>query len=412
VLGAVIGIDSAAIARRLRDKMGGVDGLFGVFFRRVASGGFSVQSAILLLAHSVGRLSYLLRCLPPDAVMRVAAEWDELLLSAVAAVLDLADDEIGDADVVATLHRPRALGGFGLSSAVFVSPFAFLASVAASAAKPGGHPLAVDELPTTSLLYRWLHAALTCSTVDDVLQSASRGVNHLHPTAGTFLAHYHSQPNTAANLQSSLSTAATNLQFNARLREEQRSGTKRGQARLHGAKAKYAPRWKLVKPTEAAYQLSDEFYRCAARRDMGLPPTKDRVLPRRCPACRLGVAADGLHALRCTFNSATTKLRHDTIEMQLVETIRDGVGIAYRQQHNLPAAARTIPDLVIHLGNKTYLCDVTVADTLADSNLAIASSGPARLADAAAKKKEVKYREVAAAMHAVHLQFAVESTAG
>ena len=59
-------------------------------------------------------------------------------------------------------------------------------------------------------------------------------------------------------------------------------------------------------------------------------------------------------------NSATTKLRHDTIEMQLVETIRDGVGIAYRQQHNLPEAARTIPDLLIHPGNRTYLCDFSI----------------------------------------------------
>jgi len=55
------------------------------------------------------------------------------------------------------------------------------------------------------------------------------------------------------------------------------------------------------------------------------------MLPRQCHACRLGVAADGLHAQRCIYNTATRKLRHDTIEVQLVETIRDGVGIAYWQ---------------------------------------------------------------------------------
>ena len=181
---------------------------------------------------------------------------------------------------------------------------------------------------------------------------------------------------------------------------------------MHGARAKYAPRWKLVKPTESAYQLSDEFYRYAARRDLGLPPTRDRVLPRQCPACGLGVAEDGLHGQRCIFNSATRKLRHDTIEVQLMETIRDGVGIAYRQQHNLPAAERTVPDLVIHLGNKTYLCDVTVTDTLADSNLATASGGPARLANAAAKKKVDKYARVEAALHATHWPFAVETMGG
>ena len=195
----------------------------------------------------------------------------------------------------------------------------------------------------------------------DLLQRASRAVQNLHTDAGTFLAHYHSHPNQAAGLQSNLTTGSTNLSFNARVEEERRAGTKRGLARLYGAKAKYAPRWKLVKPTEAAYQLSDEFYRYAARRDLGLPPTRDRVLPSRCAACGLSVAADGLHGQRCIFTSAARKLRHDTIEVQLVETVRDGVGIAYRQEHNLPAAERTIPDLVIYLGNKTYLCDVTVA---------------------------------------------------
>ena len=189
------------------------------------------------------------------------------------------------------------------------------------------------------------------------------------------------------NLQSQLTKGSFNLSFNARVEQETRTCDKRELARLHGARAKYAPRWKLVKPTESAYRLSDEFYRYAARRDLGLPPTKDRMLPRQCHAYRLGVAADGLHAQRSICNSATRKLRHDTIEVQLMETIRDGVGIAYRQQHNLPAAARTVPDLVIHLGNKAYLCDVTVADTLADSNLAIASGRPARLADAMAAKK-------------------------
>ena len=51
-------------ARRLRDKFGGADGLFGPFVRRVQSGGFAVQAAMLLLSHSAGRLAYLHRCLP------------------------------------------------------------------------------------------------------------------------------------------------------------------------------------------------------------------------------------------------------------------------------------------------------------------------------------------------------------
>jgi hypothetical protein len=69
VLGAVIGIDAAAIARGLFVKLDGVHGLFGAFFRRAGSGGFTVQAAMLLLAHSVGRMGYLHRCLPPASVV-------------------------------------------------------------------------------------------------------------------------------------------------------------------------------------------------------------------------------------------------------------------------------------------------------------------------------------------------------
>lgn len=166
-----------------------------------------------------------------------------------------------------------------------------------------------------------------------------------------------------------------------------------------------------MRPTESAYQLPDEFYRYAARRDLGLPPTQDRVLPRQCSACGMGVAADGLHGQRCVFSSTFTKLRHDSIEVLLHNTIRDGVGHAYRQQHGLPAAERTVPDLVIVLDNKPFLCDITV-DTLADSNLATASKGAGLWAEEAAAGKVAKYQLCAEAMRAVHLPFAVESMGG
>ena len=65
----MIGIDAAAIARPLNDKLKGAHGLFGALFRRVRPG-FTVQAAMLLLAHSVSWLSYLQRCLPPEALER------------------------------------------------------------------------------------------------------------------------------------------------------------------------------------------------------------------------------------------------------------------------------------------------------------------------------------------------------
>ena len=231
-------------------------------------------------------------------------------------MLDLATHELTES-VEEALQRPRRLGGFGLSSAVLLSPFAFIASVAASAAQPGSHPLSVDTLPAASSLRQWLHAALTSPTVSalplpsDTLHLST--ANCVHLDADTFAGHYHSYPDQAAGLQSNLMTAATHSLYNARLSEVKRAGDLRGQARLCGGRAPYASRWKTVRPTEEAYQLADEYYRYAARRDLGLPPARDVTLPRLCNACGVSVAADGRHGQRCIYNSSYTKLRHDSI---------------------------------------------------------------------------------------------------
>ena len=368
---------------------------------------------MLLLAHSVSRLGYLQRCLPPAALEQVARDWDTMLLEAAGCVLDLAADEAGDSGVCDILRRPRRLGGFGLFSAVFVSPLAFIASVAASAAQARCpsifrcHATSKHLICISGCGRRW-----RASTVADIQLAGDRKLN-MHYDADTFTTYYHSQPSHAAGLQHRLTTVATNSLYHARVRQVgQVPGAERELARLHGGAAKYASRWKTVRPTESAYRLSDEFYRYAARRDLGLPPTRDRVLPHRCGACRMGVCADGFHGQRCIHNSAFTKLRHDSIEALLHGVIRDGIGLAYRQEHGLPAAARTVPDLLIYLDNKAFLCDVTVADTLADGNLKHSKLGPGRLARAKAAGKERKYRRVAAELQAVHLPFAVETMGG
>jgi hypothetical protein len=68
--------------------------------------------------------------------------------------------------------------------------------------------------------------------------------------------------------------------------------------------------------------------------------------------------------------------------------------------------------MLIHLDGKQYLCDVVVSDTLARSNLDVSTKGPARLANAQARKKEAKYSNTTAALHAVHLPFSVETMGG
>lgn len=418
VLGAVVGVSAAAIAQRLNDTHGGADGLFGTFIRRVSSGGLSVQAAMLLLGRSVTRLTYLQRCLPPDAILQLARDWDDMLLQAARTILDLAAHERTDA-TQAVLRRPLRLGGFGLSSAVFTSPIAFIASIAHTAAQPGDHSLSTDDaLPADSLLREWLHNAIISPSVIRV-----HHVRQLHNTADTFISHYHTQPADAANLQHRITKAANKSTYQAEVRRvteavanaessKEREEARRGVARLYGGKAPHAPRWKTVVPTEKEYRLSDEFYRYAARRDLALPPTQDRTLPQRCSACHNRIAADGLHGPRCIYNGRYTRLRHDTIETLLHRVVRDGIGLAYRQPHGLPDAGQKRPDLHILLDNKEYLCDVTVVDTLAASNLATAAAGPGALANEAAAEKQRKYAETESSMQAEHWPFAVETMGG
>lgn len=80
------------------------------------------------------------------------------MLAVATAVLQLAADEVASSE--ATLRRLLRLGGFGLASAQFTTPLAFIASIAASAAQPGTNALLDGVLPDVSQLHDRLRAAL------------------------------------------------------------------------------------------------------------------------------------------------------------------------------------------------------------------------------------------------------------
>ena len=165
-----------------------------------------------------------------------------------------------------------------------------------------------------------------------------------------------------------------------------------------------------MQPTETAFRCRTSS--TATRRGVMLA-----CRPHATGCCRIAVVHAAWACVRTasTGSAASTTARSPTLrhdELLLHNVIRDGVGLAYRQQHGLPAAERTIPDLLIYLDNQAFLCDVTVIDTLADGNLACSRLGPSRLADKKAEGKERKYRRVAAEMQAVHLPFAEETMGG
>ena len=130
------------------------------------------------------------------------------MMSAAAAMLDLADNEVSIACVTAT----RSVLG---CSAVLVCCLLCLSLPLHSSR----HRLRsdtttrwrVDVLPATTLLHEWLHAVLTHSPV---------GPLDTYRDADTFTHHYHSHPRQASELQSRLTNAVTNKLDNVRVREE------------------------------------------------------------------------------------------------------------------------------------------------------------------------------------------------
>ena len=91
------------------------------FFRRLQSPLLLVQSAMLLLRQcAVPQLNYQLRCMAPSCVSDVAAEFDQIVLTAAYDKLQLRRYE-RTAQVERLLRFKLMHGGFGLTSAVLTS---------------------------------------------------------------------------------------------------------------------------------------------------------------------------------------------------------------------------------------------------------------------------------------------------
>lgn len=89
VLGVIIGRDDESIIAGLESSTAMTSAPLLNFFRRVQSSKLSVQQSMLLLAHSVTRFNYMLRCTPPNCSARLAEQYDEWLMSAAMNVLQL-----------------------------------------------------------------------------------------------------------------------------------------------------------------------------------------------------------------------------------------------------------------------------------------------------------------------------------
>ena len=265
-----IGVSAAAIVARLQGRLGGAEGLFGTFIRRVKSGGLAVQAAMLLLAHTVSKLNYLLRCLPSAATGRLARDWDDMLLSAAAEVLALATDEASSEATREALQRPRRswwhgpiVGGDSLA--------ARLRCIHCSVGGAAGHTAA--NRPTAARIAAAPMAAGRTGLPSHGRRRAHPAVPACAFNADTFTGHYQATPASAANLQHKLTTVATNNTFHARVERV-------NEGRRRRARAGQAARW----PSALRVPLEDG--RAHGERLQAVPTSTTAMLRAATSACR------------------------------------------------------------------------------------------------------------------------------
>jgi hypothetical protein len=96
-----------------------------------------VQEAILLLRiSSTHKLDYLLRCVPPDAMKKLADKFDHDLLHTFTKKLDIQSQldrpGVNKEQVISQIHLPIEQGGFGITSAKSIMNIAYVSSMAAT----------------------------------------------------------------------------------------------------------------------------------------------------------------------------------------------------------------------------------------------------------------------------------------
>jgi hypothetical protein len=212
--------------------------------------------------------------------------------------------------VSATPTRDRLLrmrlrdGGFGLTSSVYTSPAAYIASVASARETTIFAPYgkADHPLPSDTLLHSWLADSMRLVT-----EATPDSASILPPSASSFFSFYTAAKSSlSSTLQRKLSLQANQHRFDASLTAAKQMRKQDGGAALAHAKAISAPlasAWKRTAPTHPLLKLRDTQFRIGARLNLGLPPFSDmRELPDSCPLCRRvdAISKDAWHFLYCS----------------------------------------------------------------------------------------------------------------
>ena len=163
-------------------------------------------------------------------------------------------------------------------------------------------------------------------------------------------------------------------------------------ARLLATTALHSGDWLHALPiSSCGLRLDDEAIRVA----VGLRLGTNLCQPHRCP-CGTLVDARGTHGLACRRSSGRMARHHHINDIIWRGLTRAGIP-STKEPSGLSRTDGKRPDgltLIPWQGGRSLIWDVTIADTLAASQLSTTSTTVGGAADIAAERKEVKYAEL------------------
>ena len=341
------------------------------FFARLAHPQLPViASTIIARASALPRLNHALRTTLPATTQQGAQRFDLRLRE----VVGQKQDEPPDSPAWVQNALPLSAGGQGLRSQASVAPFAYLAS----AAKCSKHlaragitfsPRQLTEIDavirsvrTRLATHKETHRERKRAGSESLFpDKESKGLDVLLPQIGEdFQSFYTSQPELADGLQRRL----THFMVDAPVLESLLADPAH-QQRLSLLAQPHASRF--LSSTSQALVLRDADARAAIKLRNGRPA--NRVSPTSCGSCHKSISPPGTHFLDCPRQIATAgRTRHDDIVRVLEDEISLAGGTATIELSGLdPAGSNKRPDLDVVLGAESFLVDVTVRDSTAQS---------------------------------------------
>jgi hypothetical protein len=180
--------------------------------------------------------------------------------------------------------------------------------------------------------------------------------------------------------------------------------------------AQWASMWLVTVPADSKpwLRLSDELFRIAMHLRLGLKITAPDI------PCVCGrepsLQAKPWHPLSCDSNSGLWSARHDGVK-QIIASLMTAAGASVLIEPTPGQMRRGFsdgrrPDLLIHMGHRTILADVTVKHPLAPSYVPVLSQTPLGVAREGERIKNRLYAAEARAMGMEFIPISIETTGG